>query len=137
MVLAGQGRIYRDVLVGVICTLLCWGRADGVLALQSISSTVTALYAFNTLLLPSFLFSHRANLLEKKCIPLCKTPHWLKSRLSNTIRNSDLLFLKIKYILVSMTVKFDPAVPLIKTFRCLFAVYDIKSKAVSINIPDT
>lgn len=66
-----------------------------------------------------------------------KTPHWLKSKLANTRHNSDLLFLKIKYSLVSMTVKFDPAVSLIKTFGCLFAVYDIKAKPVSLKIPDT
>lgn len=80
--------------------------------------------------------SYGADLLKKKSLPLCKIPHWLKSKLSNRIQNSDLLFLKIKYTLVSMTLKFDHAIPLIKALYCLFTVCNIKSKPFSINTAD-
>lgn len=46
--LVGQGWIDRDVLIGIVSVLFCCGRADWVLAIQLISSTVIVLEPFNT-----------------------------------------------------------------------------------------
>lgn len=70
--------------------------------IQKSSSVVTLLSAFNT---SSYFW---VLLLATKPIYLNKRsqafPHWLISKLSNRIDDSNLLFLKIKSILVSMTV---------------------------------